>query len=223
MEAPVRLAIAPDPRHLRLARLTASSLAADLDYAVRDIDDLKVAIDELCAVLLVDAAGPLELAFAPGPEGLVVEGSAPTAATSEPRLHPIAAELLRRRGIDGPVEGDALARLTAHDWPGNVRELRNVLDRAVTLSPMARCFSELRIATPGLAASGGAIGADALVVRSDVAYSEAKSTLLEAFERRYLEDVFTRNDGNISATSRESGIDRKHLKVLLRRHGLLEG
>ncbi|MCA9672958.1 MAG: sigma 54-dependent Fis family transcriptional regulator [Myxococcales bacterium] len=138
-------------------------------------------------------------------------------------IAPIAAELLRRRGIDGPVEGDALARLTAHDWPGNVRELRNVLDRAVTLSPMARCFSELRIATPGLAASGGAIGADALVVRSDVAYSEAKSTLLEAFERRYLEDVFTRNDGNISATSRESGIDRKHLKVLLRRHGLLEG
>ena len=81
MEAPVRLTIAPDPRHLRLARLAASSLAADLDYAVRDIDDLKVAIDELCAVLLVDATGPLELAFAPGPEGLVVEGSAPTSAT----------------------------------------------------------------------------------------------------------------------------------------------
>ena len=103
MEAPVRLTIAPDPRHLRLARLAASSLAADLDYAVRDIDDLKVAVDELCAVLLVDASGPLELAFAPGPEGLVVEGSAPTVATSEPRLHPIAAELLATIAAESSV------------------------------------------------------------------------------------------------------------------------
>jgi DNA-binding NtrC family response regulator len=30
---------------------------------------------------------------------------------------------------------EALARLAVHDWPGNVRELRNVIERAVTLSP----------------------------------------------------------------------------------------
>ena len=94
MDPAVRLTIAPDPRHLRLARLTASSLAADLDYAVRDIDDLKVAIDELCALLLADATGPLELAFDVGPVGLVIEGAAPTDADATPQLHPIAAELL---------------------------------------------------------------------------------------------------------------------------------
>lgn len=93
-DMPVRLTIAPQPQYLRLARLAAASLAADLDYAIRDIDDLKVAIDELCAVLLHGATGALELSFAASPGQIVVEGAAPTEAADDPALHPIAAELL---------------------------------------------------------------------------------------------------------------------------------
>lgn len=33
------------------------------------------------------------------------------------------------RGIDAPLDEDALAVLTAAEWPGNVRELRNLVDR----------------------------------------------------------------------------------------------
>jgi len=33
------------------------------------------------------------------------------------------------RGIDAPLDEDALAVLTAASWPGNVRELRNLVDR----------------------------------------------------------------------------------------------
>lgn len=33
------------------------------------------------------------------------------------------------RGIDAPLDEDALAALTAAEWPGNVRELRNLVDR----------------------------------------------------------------------------------------------
>lgn len=94
MDAPVRLTIAPDPQYLRLVRLTASSLAADLDYGLRDIDDLKVALDELCAVLLADARGELELVFRTEPGRMVVEGQAATSSDIVPHLHPIASELL---------------------------------------------------------------------------------------------------------------------------------
>jgi DNA-binding NtrC family response regulator len=65
--------------------------------------------------------------------------------------------------------------------------------------------------------------AEALAVRTDLPYAEAKSKLLSAFEFQYLRDLFSRCDGNISAASRESGIDRKHLRSLLRRNDIIPG
>jgi DNA-binding NtrC family response regulator len=133
-------------------------------------------------------------------------------------LPALVAELLRRRGLDGSqVAGDGLDALTAHAWPGNVRELRNVIDRAIALSPGATTFSELRI---GLTAT---VGADSAVpVRGDLEFAEAKAAVLHDFERRYLRDLFHRHAGNVSATARAAGLDRKHARTLLRKHGLLD-
>lgn len=127
-------------------------------------------------------------------------------------------EMMRRRGLgSGKVAGPNYDRLVSHTWPGNLRELRNVLDRAIALSPGATSFAELRINISPQAAEEG------LAIRSDLPYAEAKAAVLDTFERRYLRDVLTRCSGNISAASRESGIDRKHLRGLLRKHGLLAG
>ena len=131
-------------------------------------------------------------------------------------LVPIVAELLRRRGFaEGAIDGPNLDRLFTHDWPGNVRELRNVVDRAIALSPGARTFAELRIGLGGASAKD-----EGLAVRTDLPFSEAKDQVLRAFELRYLRDVFERCGGNLSAAARESGVDRKHLRTLLRKHGL---
>ena len=46
--------------------------------------------------------------------------------------------------------------------------------------------------------------------------------MLHDLERRYLADVLARHQGNLSAASRDSGIDRKHLRTLARKHGLVE-
>jgi DNA-binding NtrC family response regulator len=125
-------------------------------------------------------------------------------------------ELLRVRGLDaGAIEGTNLDQLMAHDWPGNVRELRNVLDRALALTPRARSFAELRLHV------AGRVTDDPLAVRSDLPYAEAKQALLDAFELRYLRDAYLRHDGNVSAMARAIGLDRKHLRSLLERQGLL--
>ena len=60
-------------------------------------------------------------------------------------------------------------------------------------------------------------------VRSDLPYADAKAAVLHDFERRYLADVLAREDGNLSAASRASGLDRKHLRALARKHGLVAG
>ncbi|HLT35701.1 MAG TPA: sigma 54-interacting transcriptional regulator [Enhygromyxa sp.] len=126
-------------------------------------------------------------------------------------------ELLARRGFAADaITGPNFERLLAYPWPGNVRELRNVLDRALALSPGARSFAELRVSLPGEGASD-----DGLAIRTDLPYAEAKQRLLDAFEARYLAELLARNDGNVSAAAREAGIDRKHLRTLLKKHSLI--
>src|SRR5215217_9741117 len=61
--AEVRLSIPPEARYLRLARLAASGVAADLDLPLDAIDDLRVAVDELSALLIDGAEVPMELTF----------------------------------------------------------------------------------------------------------------------------------------------------------------
>ena len=62
---------------------------------------------------------------------------------------------------------------------------------------------------------------EGVAVRSDLPYAEAKAALLHSFELRYLRDLHQRHQGNISAAARASGLDRKHLRLLLRKHGLV--
>jgi len=127
-------------------------------------------------------------------------------------------DLLRRRGLaDEAPAGRGLDRLIAHGWPGNVRELRNVLDRAIALAPGAQRFTDLVIRVDAAPVAG-----DGLAVRSDLPYAEAKAAVLHDLERRYLADVLARTGGNLSAAARESGIDRKHLRTLARKHGLVD-
>lgn len=125
--------------------------------------------------------------------------------------------VLTRRGFDaGEITGPNLERLVAHDWPGNVRELRNVIDRGLALSPGAAGFGGLRLAVTGDETRGGDEG---LSVRVELPWADAKARVIESFEVTYLKALMARSDGNLSLASRVSGLDRKHLRALLKRHG----
>ena len=147
----------------------------------------------------------------------VVKVSLPALRNRREDLKPMVEELCRRCGMDpGPIAGPNFDRLLTHGWPGNGRELRNVIDRAIALSPRATTFRDLRVSVPSSTTSE-----NPLPLRCDLPFAEAKELLLHDFEGRYLRELFERCDRNISETSRVTGIDRKHLKQLLRRHSLL--
>lgn len=131
-------------------------------------------------------------------------------------IAPVARALLRSRGIEGELPSETLDAWMAHDWPGNVRELRNAVDRAIALSPGADSAASLRFVGVDPQSSG-----DGLEVRTDLPWSEAKQEVLDEFERRYLQALLERFDGNVSAASRACGLDRKQLRTLAKRHGLL--
>jgi hypothetical protein len=72
----VRLAVPATPEFLRLARVTASGIASRLGFSYDEVEDLRLAIDELCFVLIGSRGrqGTVDIRYSIGPEALEVEG-----------------------------------------------------------------------------------------------------------------------------------------------------
>ena len=89
MHEEVRLALPATAAHVRLARLTVASIAAELGFSFDAIEDLRIAVDELC--YLVGVGGPdgsITLHFDIDDDALVVtgEGAARPRASEAARL-----------------------------------------------------------------------------------------------------------------------------------------
>jgi hypothetical protein len=72
----VRLAVPAAPEFVRLVRLTAADVAARAGFSLDEIDDLRMAVDELCFALtgLEGRDGVLDLTFGLRPDEVVLEG-----------------------------------------------------------------------------------------------------------------------------------------------------
>jgi serine/threonine-protein kinase RsbW len=87
----VRLAVPATPEFLRLARVTATGLASRLGFTFDEVEDLRLAIDELCYALIGSKgrSGTVELHYVVKTDALEVEGvgdfaeSVPELALSE--------------------------------------------------------------------------------------------------------------------------------------------
>ena len=55
LTGPVDLTVPARSEHLRVLRLVATSVGASLDLDVDQLDDLRIAIDDLCSMLIEDA------------------------------------------------------------------------------------------------------------------------------------------------------------------------
>ena len=105
----VHLVVPAEARFLRLARLTAAGLASDLGFGVAELDDLRIAVDEACAVLLASpaaAGAQLELMYRTAGDEVVIEGSCPGDARGPVDLHPVARELLRLTADEHEIDAE---------------------------------------------------------------------------------------------------------------------
>ena len=94
-DTPIQLTIPAVPRLLRIARVTAASMAAELPFTLQDIEDLRVAVDEVAAVVIdgCDGASSLELTMAVDGDRVVIKGLV-RGAGDLAELHPVARDLL---------------------------------------------------------------------------------------------------------------------------------
>ena len=54
-------------------------------------------------------------------------------------------------------------------------------------------------------------------------YRDARRDALQSFEREYLERLMARAENNLSRAARIAGVDRKHIRNLLKKHDLYGG
>ena len=97
----------------------------------------------------------------------------------------------------------ALQKLIFHDWPGNVRELGNVIERAVAQS------------------QNTIIEADDIGLPEAAPFEplkKAKEKFVIDFERRYIHQVLSLSQGNISEAARASNKHRRAFWQLIRKH-----
>lgn len=104
------------------------------------------------------------------------------------------------RSVTG-VSGEAMRWLVSQSWPGNVRELANVLERAVALSD-----HDVLVVEDFETGRGEAEAETSFLDRA-----VADGVPLEEVERRYIEMVVDRVDGNLTKAARILGIDRTTL------------
>ncbi|MBN2226118.1 MAG: sigma-54-dependent Fis family transcriptional regulator [candidate division Zixibacteria bacterium] len=94
------------------------------------------------------------------------------------------------------LSDEALELLKRYPFPGNIRELKNLMERVhiyCDIDPV------------------GAVDLKALLPKKSPREVVTLKDAVEKFEREYIEEAIARNDGNMSETARQLGLERSHL------------
>ncbi len=106
--ADVSLRVPADGAYVSLLRTMTAGLAARLDFTVDDIEDLRIAVGEACALVLpeADPSGDLEAEFRLGPGLLSVTVGVPTDGPRDPDYESFAWQVLSTLATEASVAGD---------------------------------------------------------------------------------------------------------------------
>ncbi|MEJ2543219.1 MAG: sigma-54 dependent transcriptional regulator [Calditrichaceae bacterium] len=110
---------------------------------------------------------------------------------------------------------DAEKALLEYPWAGNVREMQNIIGRAYFLS-VDQIIHRRDLPIPQQDKS---IAINREVLASP--YKDAKEMVLEKFEVEYLSYYLKKNEGNISRTAEECGLDRRSIHRLINKYNII--
>ncbi len=149
-----------------------------------------------------------------------------------------------------PLTGEALRACVTHEWKGNVRELRSAVEQALLLAPGPEITSAdlfgagadrggtgLNGAPPDVSEGSGTAepssdGPNDTAPRGEMradggptgeSFRAAKERAVAAFEREFLVQALTRNDGNITKAAEEVGMYRQNFQQKMRELGITVG
>jgi two-component system, NtrC family, response regulator HydG len=110
-------------------------------------------------------------------------------------------------GEDLPIPPGLIERFEDAAWPGNVRELHNAVARQIALG-------ELVEERPSLIPAAEERDIIADVLSKDLPLTRARELVVEAFERRYVEQMVERYGGNVTRAAAASGLARRYFQQI---------
>jgi two-component system response regulator AtoC len=109
---------------------------------------------------------------------------------------------------------EAVDALLSYDWPGNVRELENVIAMAIVQCP----GDTIECAHFGFWTG---VGSPVLSTESlDLGFRVARRHAIATFERLFLLAQLRRYRGRLKDAAASAGITTKHMRALMKRHGV---
>jgi DNA-binding NtrC family response regulator len=114
------------------------------------------------------------------------------------------------------VHPQVLAALQRYNWPGNIRELENLVERAYILEKSAVLTPE---SFPGelfecLPAS------TEIHLDAALGLAEVRRIGIAQIERRYLQELLSRNHGRIKQSAFQAAVTTRQLHKLMKKHGI---
>jgi serine/threonine-protein kinase RsbW len=107
-KADVSLRVPADGAYVSVLRTMTAGLAARLDFTVDDIEDLRIAVGEACALVLPEATpgGDLEAEFRQTTGSLTVSIRVPTDSRAEPDYESFAWQVLSTLATEATADAD---------------------------------------------------------------------------------------------------------------------
>ena len=99
--------------------------------------------------------------------------------------------------------------------------MNNIIERAVSFSGDGKIHGKDLQFVFNEMDSGEEATVRMNLVDLDRPFKEVKQQIVENFEKEYLQELLAKNKGNVSKAAREAKIDRKHLRNLLIKYGIL--
>jgi DNA-binding NtrC family response regulator len=119
------------------------------------------------------------------------------------------------RDVQG-IHPVAMETILHYEWPGNIRELENVLERSYLLERT----KIIRPETLPLELSCSVKPPKGNGIDTSRPLPELKTKAVDTIERLYLLKLFDQYNGRVDKTARHAGITTRHLRNLIRKHGI---
>jgi transcriptional regulator with GAF, ATPase, and Fis domain len=120
------------------------------------------------------------------------------------------------RSVDDIPE-PVLTMFRAHHWPGNVRELQNAVQRFL-LTPERPLGGHMQRPAPANPQRDTPAAEPELPAPQPLRIARREAS--DTFERRYLQELLAKTEGNIRRSAAIAEVSRQLIQRLLRRHGM---